>query len=487
MILSTSEILDIFNKYNIKINGVLHIGAHECEENSFYRSMGLLPEQIIWIDGLERKVLECKSKNISNVFHAIILDIENEMVTFNETNNGQSSSILEFGTHKIEHPNIYVTKKYTLKTTTIDHFMKKNNFDPKNYNFWNIDIQGAEYKALLGGINSLMQVDVLYLEVNEQELYKNCVLLPELDSFLNMRGFTRILTKMTPNHWGDAIYINQKFIENKLKSNEIVYVDAFAGMGNQLFQVATAYAYARKEHSTLQILYKTHTNGSRPFYWDTILKNFKPFIYTSSAPSDLIKWKESCSTKYEEIPSVPNKRIHLNGYFQSTKYFYNDMIKNEIKHLFKPDIASLEYILNKYENIINNKKQVIVVHARRTDYIQCRMTIDVSYYKKAIEKMLLRVENPTFVFSSDDLTFWDELKRNIPCLNNYPSFLIRDNDINTFILLQQFENYIMSNSTFCWWAIWLSNSKHVITPSKWYLPKGTKDYDDIYEKEWERI
>ena len=56
-------------------------------------------------------------------------------------------------------------------------------------------------------INSIKNVDVLYLEVNERELYKKCGLINEIDTFLSQYNFKRVLTEMTQFGWGDAIYI----------------------------------------------------------------------------------------------------------------------------------------------------------------------------------------------------------------------------------------------------------------------------------------
>ena len=61
--------------------------------------------------------------------------------------------------------------------------------------------------ALHGAGDYIKYVDVMYLEVNEKELYKNCGLIDELDSFLSRHNFKRVITKMTEYGWGDAIYI----------------------------------------------------------------------------------------------------------------------------------------------------------------------------------------------------------------------------------------------------------------------------------------
>ena len=78
------------------------------------------------------------------------------------------------------------------------------------YNFWNIDIQGAELHALKGAGDILNNVNILYLEVNTKHLYKNCPLLNEIDEFIEPKGFVRVALEMTSHGWGDALYIKNR-------------------------------------------------------------------------------------------------------------------------------------------------------------------------------------------------------------------------------------------------------------------------------------
>jgi FkbM family methyltransferase len=195
---------------NIIITGILHIGSHECEELTSYTNYGINSNDIIWIDGLQDKVTLCKNKGIKNVYKQLISDKDNELVKFYRTNNNQSSSIFEMGTHLIHHPEVFVTESYLDTTITIDTFFKKNNLNSNKYNFWNFDIQGAELKALMGSTESIKNVDVIYLEISFEYIYKNGALSTEIDSFLEKYNFKRILTHMTKYNWGDAVYIKQK-------------------------------------------------------------------------------------------------------------------------------------------------------------------------------------------------------------------------------------------------------------------------------------
>ena len=151
--------------------------------------------------------MEAQTKGIPNVYNAVITDIDNEDITFNIANNGQSSSVLQFCTHAFEHPSVVYIDTIETKSITIDTFFEQNQIDSSKLNFWNMDIQGAELLALKGGTKNIPNATVIYLEVNEKELYKNCGLIYDIDELLSSYGFSRVLTCMTIHGWGDALYI----------------------------------------------------------------------------------------------------------------------------------------------------------------------------------------------------------------------------------------------------------------------------------------
>ena len=209
MLIDHKKITSILTDANIPISGVLHIGAHDCEELRVYTNWGVSSNNIIWIDAISEKVEEAKSRGIPNVYRAVITDKDDAAVTFNISNNVQSSSILNLKTHLQEHPHIHYVRSTQETTVTIDTFFKRNNLDPAKYSFWNLDIQGAELLALTGAPESIAYATAMYLEVNEKELYENCALVGELDTFLSKHGFTRVQTRMTDHGWGDALYIKK--------------------------------------------------------------------------------------------------------------------------------------------------------------------------------------------------------------------------------------------------------------------------------------
>jgi len=267
----------------------------------------------------------------------------------------------------------------------------------------------------------------------------------------------------------------------------VVSVNMMGGLGNQLFQIAAAYAYARKTGGALQIIHKLE-NGNRPVYWETLLQKVKPYL-VRSIPNTLEQWQEKQCTMYADMGPLSSRGKYLNGYLQTAKYFYDDTIKQEIKELFTLD-SYIEKSRLKYAYLLEQKERVVVMHARRTDYLKAAAIhgpLTGAYYREAVRRMMMRIKNPIFLLCSDDQTFWNEIRDDISPVFEHEHIVLEDDDIHTFVLLQQFQNFIMANSTFIWWCVWLSDAKNVMVPSKWFGPSGPTPYDDIFEASWERI
>ncbi len=201
---------DIYKQFNLKISGILHVGAHECEELSAYQSHNINPKQIYWVEAMEHKVLLMKSQNVPNIYQAFVDDVDNKEIIFNVSNNGQSSSLLDFGTHTIHHPEVKFTGTIQGKTKRLDTLIEENNIPIQHLNFLNLDIQGVELRALKSMEKYLSHVDYIYTEINTDYVYKDCNLVGEIDEYLKKFGFTRVSTKIASNFgWGDAFYIKQ--------------------------------------------------------------------------------------------------------------------------------------------------------------------------------------------------------------------------------------------------------------------------------------
>jgi FkbM family methyltransferase len=207
MLISLHELVQ---KYNINFKGILHVGAYECEELQDYeRYIGR--DKILWIEALLGKVDFCKShfQNL-NIENAVVSD-KVEKILFKVANNGQSSSILDFGLHSHYHPHVHYVTSFECETKMLKDILPNYNIE---YNFLNFDIQGAELKALKGMEEYLSNVDYLYTEVNSDQVYKDCAIVTELDDYLKHFGLVRVETKWTDCKWGDAFYIKSNLLNN---------------------------------------------------------------------------------------------------------------------------------------------------------------------------------------------------------------------------------------------------------------------------------
>lgn len=205
--------LDPTYLYKGAIRGVIHIGAHMCEERSYYLdTLGLTDQDIVWIEGSPETAAKSRVQNLSSIIlHGLCSNKDNDVANFMVASFSQSSSLLSFGTHLQEHPWVQTAGYQQIKTIKLDTLLKP--FDMRKFNMINIDVQGAEKMVLEGGTETLKYIDYINSEVNEAELYKGCCLLPDFDAFLQSHGFTRVSTEMSEHKWGDALYVRDHLVK----------------------------------------------------------------------------------------------------------------------------------------------------------------------------------------------------------------------------------------------------------------------------------
>lgn len=197
----------IVEKYG-KPSGIIHIGAHLMEERENYLKHDI--ENIIWIEAnpnIYNQITKIIHKNNEKILNYTVSNLDDQVINFNITNNGQSSSILELDKHKIYHPSIYVTETIKVKTKRMDSVINIENIDINLYDFLNLDIQGAELLALKGFGKLLDNIKYIYTEVNRDEIYKNCAQISEIDEYLI--NYSRVETLWTHANWGDAFYVRR--------------------------------------------------------------------------------------------------------------------------------------------------------------------------------------------------------------------------------------------------------------------------------------
>jgi FkbM family methyltransferase len=178
-------------------NGILHIGAHRGSEAPIYYWLG---KPVIWIEA-NPKIYDDLQINISTfpnqkAFNYLISNKDFIKKSFFISNNdGASSSIFQFSKHHLNFENrlFKMNKAVKLETISLATFFKIKKLEPKLYNFWVIDVQGAELLALKGAKRILDFCKYLYVEVSLKDFYKGGVKFNNIKKWLEKRGFRILL------------------------------------------------------------------------------------------------------------------------------------------------------------------------------------------------------------------------------------------------------------------------------------------------------
>ncbi|WP_452596485.1 alpha-1,2-fucosyltransferase [Pontimicrobium sp. MEBiC01747] len=274
----------------------------------------------------------------------------------------------------------------------------------------------------------------------------------------------------------------------------MVVIKLIGGLGNQLFQYATAKALALQNNTTLYIdrsafnNYDLHAYGLHHF-------NIKPKIY-KEAPSKFVRKilnKLNINTYYQEesfsyneaVLELKTKNIFLSGYFQSELYF-----QNYRKELLK-DLEVTALLKEQTKKQLQNIEQTnsVSIHIRRGDYLlhEKHNTSKELYYKSAMKLIEDKIENPVYYMFSDDMEW---VKTNFK--TNKKTVYIDFNDAATnyedLKLMSNCKHNIIANSSFSWWGAWLNINKDkiVIAPQQWFNSKE-QDYSNVIPNSWIKI
>jgi len=198
------DIKKLVNKYNLKIKGVIIIGAfYGLDEEKKFRELGI--KNLAFFEPLEWSFAVIRNNFLGKypIFQCALGNEEKKVIMNCEVDNSSmSSSILTPKKHLEYYPHIRFTDglKREVDMKRLDSF----NFGSE-YNMLDIDVQGFELEVLKGGVETLKNIDYVYVEVNREELYEGCPMVEDIDRFLS--DFTRVETGWVIQGFGDALYI----------------------------------------------------------------------------------------------------------------------------------------------------------------------------------------------------------------------------------------------------------------------------------------
>ena len=246
--------------------------------------------------------------------------------------------------------------------------------------------------------------------------------------------------------------------------NKDYIIPALGGrLGNNMFMIAHAYVKALEFNKQMviareQLIYEGND------YSQNIFSKFQ-FIETFDD-------NKNCN------PPTPSNDKHsiYAGYYQSERYFQK--WSENIKWLFGPTLEFINKI--KVDIPIIFQKEVTVINVRRGDYLiypNYHPTVSKEYIMKALEL----VPSEQYLIASDDIE-WCKENLNLPGA----IFLEGWKSHEQLWIMSMCHHFIISNSSFSWWAAYLSRNtnKIVVSPQTWFGPEGPKQWDEMYCKDW---
>ena len=174
----------------------------------------------------------------------------------------------------------------------------------------------------------------------------------------------------------------------------------------------------------------------------------------------------------DEFGRARRNCIYL-GAWQCEKYFLP--IADKIRHAFTfPELESDRNISMARQMQAENS---VAIHVRKgNDYVNEKLfkgTCPAEYYKKAIEYVRSKVDNPVFYLFTDNPAW---VRENLPGLDftlvDWNPVKGRQNYVDMQLMSCARHN-IISNSSYSWWGAWLNPnpSKIVVAPEPWFNPE----------------
>jgi len=243
----------------------------------------------------------------------------------------------------------------------------------------------------------------------------------------------------------------------------------YGRLGNQMFQYAGIKGISAKHNYEWTI---PHSDFKHPYYDHQLFQIFKlsSLKTIQNVPEDYPLIVESLEGFDDRLFNCCPDNINLLGYFQNEKYFKH--IENEIRN----DFEFKDSIFQKCNNIIEKLGKRISLHIRRNDYLLTQDELSMNYYYEALQHF---DEEDKVIIFTDDIKWCNEQE-----LFQSDRFFISPitNNYIDLCLMTLCSGHIVANSSFSWWGAWLSNSKKVVSPSKWFgggTPPFLKDWIQI--------
>jgi hypothetical protein len=292
----------------------------------------------------------------------------------------------------------------------------------------------------------------------------------------------------------------------------MVLVKLLGGLGNQMFQYATGRAVANRlgaqllldlsafEHYNLrryeldalsvEARVATSSDLARAGSNTSVSSFLWHLFRLKGLNRPALLYKEASFEYDDEIRQV-RAPVHLDGYWQSERYFVD--VADELRKEFALKQPLDEANRRMLEKICDPLIQAVSLHIRRGDYVSNEHTAQfhgvcsLEYYQLAVEYIAARVSKPHFFVFSDDPEW---VSHNFSV--DHPMTVVEvngaDRGVLDMTLMKSSRHHIIANSSFSWWGAWLNprEDKIVVAPKRWFSG-ASLDTRDLIPVSWTRL
>jgi hypothetical protein len=275
------------------------------------------------------------------------------------------------------------------------------------------------------------------------------------------------------------------------KNSNTRYVFVFGGLGNQLFQYALAYFIYDNGVQNVKLVNCTGLFEVRRRY---CLQNGE--FETVSPPKYQLFLLFSILYLIKFLP-FPKLKKCLGIYYDGEVRIQDDLKSIKKMRFFYgywQEFALAKSYSDKIDSLfddvehLTSKKNVIGVHCRRGDFInnekaQKHNVTNIEYFERGVKQALsARPKCKVKVFTDDKE--WCIKNLSFAHMNNTFSDHSELGEVRDFMHLKSSSSFVLSNSTFGWWASYASkcDDKTIVLPDMWLSNLSTRQ-TRLYDEE----